>query len=105
MGDSVPAYQISTLFGVADDRHAEEILQVINTRDFPVTWSASLYSIGPGSQVYDSFFGEFPASHRNTFDDEYCFSSSDGRSIREDHPDIRGHASWILREVGKSICP
>ena len=43
-----------------------------------ITWSASLYSIGPAFHVYNSFLGEFPASHGNIVDDEHCFSSSDG---------------------------
>ena len=95
MGDSGPAYQVGTLFGSANDLHTGGILQVVYTRDCSVTWSASLYSIGPGSQVYDSFFGEFPMSHGNTVDDEHCFSSLDGRSIREDHLDFRGHATGM----------
>ena len=35
--------------GCADDLHSRGILQVIHMRDCPVTWSASLYSIGLGS--------------------------------------------------------
>ena len=75
-----------------DNLHAGGILQVVYMRDCPVTWSANLYSIGLGSQVYNSFLGEFPMSHGNTFDDEHCFSSSYGRLVKEDHPDFRGHA-------------
>ena len=37
------------------------------------------------------FLGEFPASHGDTVDVEQCFSSPNRRSIREDHPDVRGH--------------
>ena len=41
---------------------------------------------------------EFPVSHRDTVDDEHCFSSSDGQSVGEDHPDFRirakGMCSW-----------
>ena len=55
--------------------------------DCSVTWSASVHSIGLGSQVYYSFFREFPASHEDTIDDEHNFSSLDGRSVKEDHPD------------------
>ena len=95
MGDSGPAYQVSTLFGSANDLHTGGILQVLYTRDCLVTWNASLYSIEPGSQVYSSFLGEFPASHGNTVDDRHCFSSSDGRLVREDHPDFRGHATGM----------
>ena len=62
--------------------------------------SASVYSIGSGSLVYDSFFGEFLASHEGKVNDEHRFSSPYERSIREDHLDIRGHASWISRVVG-----
>ena len=35
--------------------------------------------------------------HGDTINDEHRFSSSDGRSIREDHPGVRGHAM--------SLCP
>ena len=31
-------------------------------------------------------------NHRDTVDDEHCFSFPDERSIGEDHPDLRGHA-------------
>ena len=95
MDDSGPTYQVGTLFGGANDLHAGGILQVVYIRDCPVTWSASLYSIGPRSQVYGFFLGEFPTSHGNTVDDEYFFSSSNGRSIREDHLDFRGHATGM----------
>ena len=44
---------------------------------------------------YDSFFGEFPESHGDTIDDEHRFSSLDGRSVRENHPDVRGHATGM----------
>ena len=70
-------------------------MQVVYTRDCPVTWSASVHSIGSGSQVYDLFLGELPANHRYTFDDEHNFSSPEGRSVREDHLDVRGHATGM----------
>ena len=95
MGDSGSAYQIGTLFGCVDDIHAGGILQVVYARDCSVTWSANLYSIGPGSQVYSSFLGEFLVSHGNTVDDEHCFSSSNGRLVREDHPDFRAHVTGM----------
>ena len=95
MGDSGPAYQVGTLFGFADDLHVGGIMQVVYTRDCLVTWSVGLYSIGLGSQVYDSFLGEFLVSNGHTVDDEHCFSSSDGRSVREDHPNFRGHATGM----------
>ena len=95
MGDSGSAYQVDTLFGNTDDLHAGGILQVVYTRDCPVTWSASLYSIRLGSQVYGSFLREFQASHGNTVDDEHYSSSSNGQSVREDHPDFRGHATGM----------
>ena len=59
MGDYGLAHEVGTLLGYTDDLHSIRILQVIHIRDCPVTWSASLYSIGPGSQVYSLFFGEF----------------------------------------------
>ena len=61
--------------------------------DFLVTWSTSVHSIESGSQVYDSFMEEFPTSQGDTIGDEHIFSSSDGRSVKEDHPDFRGHAT------------
>ena len=91
--DRGPAHKVGTLFGRANDLHSGGILQVIHKGDCLVTWSANLYSIGPGSQVYSSFLGEIPESHGDTIDDEPLFSSSDGRSAREDHPDVGGHAA------------
>ena len=41
------------------------------------------------------FLEEFPTSHKDTVDDEHCFSSPDGRSVGEDHPDFRGHATGM----------
>ena len=96
MGDSGSAYQVGTLFSGADDFYAGGILQVVYMRDCPVTWNVSLYSIRPGSQVYYSFLGDFLVSHGNTVDDEHCFSSSDGQSVKEDHPNFRGHAMGML---------
>ena len=65
-------------------------------RDCLITWDASIYCIGPGFQVYDSFLGEFPKSHGNTVD-EHSLSSLDEKLVRKDHPDFRGHAT--------SMCP
>ena len=95
MGDSGSTYQIGTLFGGADELHSGRILQVVYTRDCLITWSASLYSIGLGSQVYGLFLGEFPASHGNIVDDEHCFSSLDEWFVKEDHPDFRAHATGM----------
>ena len=64
-------------------------------RDCPVAWSVSLYRIKLESQVYGSFFRDFPESHGDAIDDEHCFSSTDGRSVREDHPYFRGHATGM----------
>ena len=52
-------------------------MQVVHMRDCTVAWSPSLHSIGSGSQVYSSILEEFPESHGNTVEDEYCFSSTD----------------------------
>ena len=70
--------KFGSLFGYADDLHSGGIQQVIHTGDCPITWSASLYSIGSGSHVYSSFLGEFLASLGDTVDDEHNFSSPDG---------------------------
>ena len=95
MGDRGSAHHVSTLSGCVDDLHSLGILQIIYTRDRLVTWSTSLYHIGPESQVYSSFLGEFPESHGDTIGDEHRFSSPNGRSIEEDHPNIRGHATHM----------
>ena len=34
-------------------------------------------------------------SHGDTVNDEHYFSSPDGQSIKEDHPDFRGHATGM----------
>ena len=81
VGDSGPTHQVSTFFCYADDLHTGRILQVIHTRDRPVTWSASLYRIRAGSQVYSSLLEEFLESLGNAIDDEHCFSSTDRRSV------------------------
>ena len=39
------------------------------------------------------FLGEFPVIHRDTIGYEHRFSSPNGQSIEEDHPNIRGHAT------------
>ena len=54
-----------------------------------------MYSIGSGSQVYGSFLEEFPASHGDTIDDEHYFSSPNERSVGENHPDFRRHATGM----------
>ena len=99
MGDSGSAHQVSTFSGCVDDLHTGGILQVAYTKDRPIAWSASLYRIRLRSQVYGSFLEEFPKNHGDIIYDEHYFSSTDERSVREDHPDFRGHAmgmSWIL---------
>ena len=68
-------------------------------RDFSITWGVSLYSIGPGSQVYNSFLEELLASLGDTIDNEHYFSSPDRRSVKEDHPDVRGHAASMRPRV------
>ena len=88
MGDRVPALKVDTLFGCVDDLHSGGIIHVIHTRDCPVTWSANIYSIGLGSQVYSSFLGELPASHGDTVYDEHHFSSPDRRPVKEDHLEV-----------------
>ena len=73
MSDSGPAPQVDTFSGCVDDFHTRGILQVIHTRDHLVTWSASLYRIRSGSQVYGLLLEEFPESRGNTIDDEHYF--------------------------------
>ena len=49
-------------------------------------------SILSEQDLYSSFLGKLPTSLGDTIVDEHRFSSPDGRSVREDHPDVRGHA-------------
>ena len=95
MGDSVPAHHVGTFCCCADDLHTRGILQVVHMRDHSVAWNANLYCIGSGSQVYGSFLAEFLEIHGNAVDDEHCFSCIDRRSVREDYPDFRGHATGM----------
>ena len=64
-------------------------------RDCPVTWSTSVYCIGLGSQVYSSLLEEFLESHRDTVDDEHCFSFTNRWLVREDDTGFRGHAASV----------
>ena len=67
--------------------------------DYPVTWSANIYCIRPRSQVYDSFLEEFSTSQGDTIDDRHYFSSIDIWSVKEDHPDFRGHATGYVLDL------
>ena len=78
-----------------DDLHFRGILQVVRAGDCLITWSASIYCIGSGSQVYDSFLEEFPMSHGDMVDDEHCFSSTDRQLVKEDYPNFKGHATGM----------
>ena len=70
-------------------------MQVVRTGDCLVTWSTSVHNIGSGSQVYDSFMKDFPASHGDIVGDEHSFSSLNERLVKEDHPDARGNATGM----------
>ena len=59
--------------------------------DCLVAWGTNIDSIGSGSQVHGSFLEKFLTSHWYTVDDEHFFSSPDGQSVEEYHPDFRGH--------------
>ena len=95
MGDSGLAYKVGTLFSCTDDLHTKGILQGVRIGDCPIIWSVGIYSIRSGSQVYDSFLEKFQESHGDAVDDEHRFSSPDRRSIRDDHPDFREHATGM----------
>ena len=64
--------------------------------DCSIARGTGIYSIGSESQVYGSFLEEFLASHGDTVDNKHNFSFPNRRSVREDYPDIRGHAT-IMR--------
>ena len=93
MGDCGPAHEVNTFSSHADDLHYGGILQIIRARDCPVTWSASLHNIRPGSQVYDAFLEGLPEGHGDTVANEHHFSSIDRLSIRGDHTSFRRHAA------------
>ena len=57
--------------------------------DIILLHGTSVHGIGSGSQVYDSFLEEFPMSHVDTINYEHNFSSPDGWSVGEDHPEVR----------------
>ena len=83
MGDCGLAHEVGTFSSRTDDLHYRGILQIIHARDFPVTWSASLHNIIPGSQVYNAFLEELPKGHGDTIADEHRFSSTNnGQSER-----------------------
>ena len=42
---------------------------------------------------------EFPASHGDIVGDEYTFSSPDRQSVRDDYPDVRGHATACVIDL------
>ena len=93
MGDCGPTHQVGTFSGCVDDLHTGGILQDIYMRDCLVTWSASLYRIRPGSQVYDSLLEKFLESHGNTANDEHFFSSIDKQSVGKNYTGFRRHAT------------
>ena len=66
-------------------------MQAIRRGDCLIAWSASIYNVGSGSQVYSSLLEKFSMIHGDTVDDEHNFSSPNGRSVKKDHPDFRGH--------------
>ena len=76
MGDSGPAHEVGTFSSHTDDLHYGGILQTIHARDFLVTWSASIHSIGPRSQFYNELLKELPEGGGDTVDDEHRFSST-----------------------------
>ena len=59
MGDSGSTHQVGTFSSSADDLHTGGILQVIYTRDCPVTWSTSFHRIGQGYSVHDTLLKSF----------------------------------------------
>ena len=91
MGDSGPAHQVSIFPSSANDLHTGGILQVIHTKDCPVTWSTSVHSIRQGSQVQGTLLEEFSEGHGDVVDNEYCVSSTEGWSVEEDHIGLGGH--------------
>ena len=46
MGDSRSAHEVGAFSGLADDIHTGGIVPFVYTRDCPITWSASIHSVG-----------------------------------------------------------
>ena len=108
MGDSRLAHQVGTFSSSADDLHTGGILKVLPMRNYPITWSTNVHSIGQGSQVHDTLLEEFLEGHGDTVDDEHYVLSTDRWSVGEDHTVFRGHAVNMclgLRVVGNNIFP
>ena len=76
MGDKGPAQEVDTFSSCADDLYSGGILQTIHARDFLVTWSASMHSIGPRSQFYNALLEELLEGGGDIVDDEHRFSST-----------------------------
>ena len=74
----------------------EEFYRLYIQGDCSVPWRSSIHSIRSGCHVYNSFLEEFLATHGDTVNDEHCFSSPDKRSVRDGHPDFRGHTTGVL---------
>ena len=97
MGDSGSAQEVGTFSSRADDFHTREILPVVNPRDCPATWSASVYSVGERSQNYGTLLEEFSEGHGDIVDYKHCISSSNRWSVGDNHTDFRGHVASMRR--------
>ena len=64
------------------------IREIIRLHGVPVSIASNL-----DPRFIARFLGELPTSHGDTVDDEHRFSSLDGWSVKEDHPDVRGHVA------------
>ena len=71
-------------------------MQVVHSRDCPVTLSASLYHIELGSQFYSSLLEDFLERYGNIVDDEHCFSSTDKWLLEKDYTGFRGHVASMF---------
>ena len=60
MGDSGPAHQVRTFSSSANDLHTGGILQVIHTRDCPITWSTSVIVSDKDPRFTVHFWKSFP---------------------------------------------
>ena len=90
-------HEVDTFSSRVDDLHSGGILQIIRVRDCSVTWSASIHSIEPGSQVYSALLEELLEGDGDIVDDKHRFSSTDRFLVEEDHTGFRGHVA--------SMCP
>ena len=93
MGDSRLAHEVNTFPSRADDLHIGGILLGVYSRDCPATWSARIHSVEQRLEIYNTLLEELPKGYGDSVNHEYNLPPTDGRSVREDHTCVGGHAA------------